>query len=282
MHNAVYRALGLDWRYDLADRETEADAWEFIAAREWLALNVTTPWKRLAIQSTSRPSRAAIAAFGANVLVNWDGAVYADNTDGAGCVAYLRRCGVVLEGARVVVCGTGPTALAIMHACAGAGAGHIALMGRDVARCAEALASYRDRIGGWPSRAASWEADFHEDRIGEARLVSCAYDDAEARELLRAARVIVDATPLGMVAGDPAPFDTSALVAGQMVLDVVYGHGVSRLVSAARAAGCDAYDGKGMLVAQAVETVRDIARITGAFDIPSDLDLFDVMAEAAG
>ena len=54
------------------------------------------------------------------------------------------------------------------------------------------------------------------------------------------------------------------------------------LVAAARATGCQVHDGAGMLVAQAVETIKDIAAITGVFAIPAHLDLFAIMAEAAG
>ena len=61
---------------------------------------------------------SATLAHGANVLVNKDGALIAYNTDGQGCVAYLERAGVDFRGASVVVCGTGPTSLSILHAVA--------------------------------------------------------------------------------------------------------------------------------------------------------------------
>lgn len=268
MHNAAYRALGLDWEYGFMDCETEADAWEFLTARQWLALNITMPWKRLAIQTTHRHSVPARMATGANVLVNWDGEIDADNTDGKGCVTYLRRCGVTFEDARVVVCGTGPTSLSIMHACVSAGASHVALLGRDGMRCADAVEHYHENLWDQPACAAE--------------LVPCAYADAAARDALAQADVIVDATSLGMNEGDPAPFDTTLLTPEQVVFDVVYGHGTTQLIADARAAGCSAYDGSGMLVAQAVETVVDIAQVTGLFEIPAELDLFAVMADAAG
>lgn len=267
MHNAAYRALGLDWEYGFADIETEADAWEFFVARNWRCVNVTMPWKRLAIQAARHISVPARLATGANVLINHDGVVHADNTDGKGCVAYLQRSGVDFDGAQVVVCGTGPTSLAIMHACACAGAESVALLGRDGERSAKAVEDYRERLWDQPN-------------VGDVS--GWAYADPAAQELLARARLIVDATPLGMKAGDPAPFDTALLSAGQAVFDVVYGHGTTKLLADAQAAGCKTYDGRGMLVAQAVETVVDIATVTGAFDIPDSLDLFQIMADAAG
>ena len=85
-----------------------------------------------------------------------------------------------------------------------------------------------------------------------------------------------------MKAGDPAPFDTALLSAGQTVFDVVYGHGETALARAARAAGCTFLDGAGMLVGQAVVTVGILRDIAGeeALDIPED-ELFRLMAQAA-
>ena len=265
MHNAAYKALGLKWEYGFADCESEVAARVFLNVRNWRALNVTMPWKPLAFELADERSVATQLAQGANVLVNWGGRVHADNTDGKGCVSYLRRCGVSFEGAHVVVCGTGPTSLAIMHACAEAGAGHVTLLGRDAGKARQALEAYRGRMA---------------DASAGPDLAAGAY--RENRSAIACASIIVDATPLGMQPGDPAPFDVGSLSAGQTVLDVVYGHGETALVAAARATGCHVHDGSGMLVAQAVETLKDIAAITGAFTVPAHMDLFAIMAEAAG
>ncbi len=95
---------------------------------------------------------------------------------------------------------------------------------------------------------------------------------ATSRQAIAGADIIIDATPLGMKAGDPAPFDTALLSANQTVFDVVYGHGETALARAARAAGCRFFDGAGMLVGQAVVTVGILRDITGeaALDIPED------------
>lgn len=262
MHNAAYRALGLDWEYGFADCASEGEARAFLARRDWVGLNITMPWKPLALGAATRASEAARLAGGANVLVRRGEELLADNTDGAGCVAYLRRRGVEFDGARAVVCGTGPTSLSIMHAVAAAGAARVVLLGRDAGKAERALAAYRGQCG------------------GATELVAGAY--SQRSDDIEAADVILDATPLGMKPGDPAPFDTALLSPRQAVFDVVYGHGETALLAAARAAGCAAYDGSGMLVAQAVETVRDLVTW---LDVPVDLesaDLFVTMSAAAG
>lgn len=261
MHNAAYRALGLGWEYGFADCPAEDDAREFLARRDWLALNITMPWKPVAFEVAAWRSEAARLASGANVLVRRGDELLADNTDGKGCVAYLRRCGVAFEGARVVVCGTGPTSLAIMHAAVNGGASRVTLLSRDEAKAACALEGYCSLAGGSSVTAGSYES---------------------SARAIEEADVVLDATPLGMKPGDPAPFDVALLSAGQTVFDVVYAHGETALLAAARVAGCATFDGSGMLVAQAVETVRDIV---DWLDIPVDLesvDLFSVMSDAAG
>ena len=264
MHNAAYRALGIDWDYALADCETESEAQGFLENGDWSACNVTMPYKPLALRAADQATSAARIAGGANVLVRGaDGMLHADNTDGVGCVSYLQRCGVRFDGAHAAVCGTGPTAVSIMHALVDAGVCGVALLSRDAKRAEDALARCAGEMG---------------ESSGRAR--ACAYGDAQ--EIVRAADVVVDATPLGMHEGDPAPFDTAWLSSGQVVFDVVYGHGLTALMQAARESGCRAFDGAGMLVAQAVETVRDIAEITGAFSIPADVDVFAIMAQVAG
>ena len=118
MYNAVYERLGLPWRYDLADCATEAEAQSFVDARDFLSINITTPYKPLAYQAATAKAATAKLAQGANVLVKKGNALIGFNTDGQGCVSYLERTGFSFAGKRVAVCGTGPTALSILHACA--------------------------------------------------------------------------------------------------------------------------------------------------------------------
>ena len=265
MHNAAYRALGLNWEYGFADCSTEGEARAFLAQRDWLALNITMPWKPLAYEAATWCSAEACLACGANVLARRGDELLADNTDGKGCIAYLKRCGVQFEGARVVVCGTGPTSLAIMHAAVRAGAEQVALLGRDEAKAARALGGYRERAAEAGRQAAVVAGSY----ASEARVIE-------------QADIILDATPLGMKPGDPAPFDVSLLSSTQAVFDVVYGHGETALVAAAHAAGCATFDGAGMLVAQAVETVRDLVDWLDVPVDPDSHDLFSIMADAAG
>lgn len=268
MHQAAYEALGLPWAYGFMDCATDAEAKAFLQGQRWRGLNITMPYKPAALAHATTASTAALLAQGANVLVRTAGGIFADNTDGRGCIAYLRRCGASFEDAIVAVCGTGPTSMAIMESAAQAGAREVFLLSRDEARARQSVAAYGERL-----EEAGRERP-------AARVVGASYDQAKAA--LERAAVIVDATPLGMAPGDPAPFDTSVLHSGQFVFDVVYGHGATALLSQAAAADCVAVNGEGMLVAQAVETVYDFVELLQVPVDPYRCDLFSIMAQAAG
>ena len=285
MYNAVYGRLGLPWRYELADLACEDEARAFLAARDFLSVNITTPYKPHAFEAATHKAASAKLARGANLLVKHGEALLAYNTDGQGCVAFLERMGFDFAGASVAVCGTGPTALAILHACAVAGAREVVLVGRDRERAQSVLQDYVDEFGRLSSAAIDLPAASEHHRSFREAYDATAFkfgSYATSTQAISAADLVVNATPLGMQAGDPAPFDGALFQPGQRAFDVVYGHGETAFAAGARAAGCTVSDGAGMLVAQAVASVRTVCDIAGV-DVDLDaIDLFEVMAEAAG
>ncbi len=285
MYNAVYERLGLPWRYELADLASEDEARAFLAAGDFLSVNITTPYKPLAFEAAAHTAASAKLAQGANVLVRKKDALIGFNTDGQGCVAYLERTGFSFAGKRVAVCGTGPTALSILHASAVAGADVCLLVGRDKERTRGVLEGYVERFGLLANATIDLPA-----ASPHHRSFRTAYERptfkfgsyATSSKALGSADLVVNATPLGMCADDPAPFDTSLLRPGQTVFDAVYGHGETALVRGAREAGCTAFDGAGMLVGQAVATVGIVCDLAEVEVSASHDELFSLMAEAAG
>lgn len=285
MYNAVYEKMGLNWTYGFMDCEKTAEAEAFLAAREFLSINITTPYKPQAYAAADVRAASAQLAKGANVLVNKGGVLIGYNVDGEGCVGYLERQGVKFNEARVAVCGTGPTALAILHAAVQAGAAEVVLLSRNKDRSRAVLEEYAETYRVLAGTAVALPSA-KEGRLGfreayeHVNLRFGSYDTS--RQAIAAADVIIDATTLGMHEGDPAPFDTGLLSSRQTVFDVVYGHGPTALVTAAREAGCAACDGAGMLVAQAVATVGIVCDIAEVPLMLSFNELFDTMALAAG
>ena len=287
MYNAVFERAGLDWTYGFMDLPEKAEAERFLSERAFLAINITTPYKPEAFEAADAKAASAQLAHGANVLVKKDDTLIGYNTDGQGCVAYLEREGVDFRNKRVAVCGTGPTSLSILNAVAQAGPAEVLLLGRQVERAHDVLRTYVDELGALVDRTVNMPAfQPHHLSIAEVyKQVDFKYGSYDtSRQALAAADIILDATPLGMNEGDPAPFDTALLRQNHpVVFDVVYGHGTTALVAAARDAGCTAFDGAGMLVGQAVVTVDILRDITGeeALDFSHE-ELFELMAKAAG
>jgi shikimate dehydrogenase len=228
IHNAAYRALGLDWRYVAFPVPPGAvpAALAGVRALGIEGLSVTMPHKGAAAAAVDRLSADA-AALGAVNSVHRDGdLLVGDNTDGGGFVDSLLAEGVDPAGRRCVVLGAGGAARAVIRALARAGADEVVVINRDARRAAiaAALAGPQGRVG-----------------------------DASA---LEDADLLVQATPVGMgddaaLAIDPAPLPAHAVVA-----DLVYHPRRTPLLGAAEDRGLRTVGGIGMLVHQAARQLE--------------------------
>lgn len=284
MYNALYPKLGLDWEYGFMDLPDKEEARHFIEARDYLSINITTPFKPLAYECADYKAASAQLARGANLLVVRDGNLIAYNTDGQGCVSFLEHENVVFADRKVAVCGTGPTSLSILIAAVQAGASEVLLLGRDKSRAQAEISKSLDTY----EHLASTAIDMPSPTDGHPSFVE-AYERADFKfgsygtstQAIAAADIIIDATPLGMKEGDPAPFDVSLLHAGQVVLDTVYGHGETALVRGAQEAGAQVFSGAGMLVGQAVVSATIVCEVS---DVELDMsydEMFSLMTGAA-
>lgn len=239
MHNAMFCAAGVDWHYIAIECPCEEDALaqiERLREGELDGINITMPYKKLAMSQADVVDASARAAGGANVLARYpDGRLHAFNTDGLGAVdAVSAAHGVPVEGLKACVCGTGPTSCSIACALVAKGATSVILFSRNAQRAQDAVEHIASCLDEGDSRA----------------LHAASYD--EAVELVPGCDVFIDATPRGMSADDESIVGTALFHSGQTVLDVVYAHGVTRLVAGARESGAQAIDGGEMLVGQAL------------------------------
>lgn len=285
MYNALYGSLGLDWRYGLLDLGTSAEADAFLAQRDWLSVNITMPYKPNAYAACDVTAASAKLTRGVNMVMNRNGVLVGLNTDGVGCIRHIEREGYSFHGKHVVVCGTGPTSLAMVLAAAQAGADRIVLLSRRKERSQRVLAAFVHEFG----HLAYATLDLEPDREGQ-RSFRRAYEETDflfgsyrtSTTAIASADIVIDATPLGMQPHDPPPFPRNLLGAQELVYDVVYNHGDTALMCNARDAGCAVLDGRGMLVAQAAENATALLQMEGIGNIPSWDRMFSIMAEAAG
>ena len=226
IHNAAFVARGLDWVFVAFDvREGQAErALDAMRALGIRGLSVTMPHKTAVAAAVDELTDSARELRAVNCVVNRDGWLVGDNTDGAGFIDGFRHdTGADPAGQRCGVVGGGGAARAVARALAMAGAAEVVVVNRnsEAAGIAASLAGANGRVG--------------------------TIDD------LRGCTVIVNATPLGMAGAHEAevPVSPDRLRPGQVVIDLVYNPLETRWLAAARAKGVAAHNGLSMLVFQA-------------------------------
>ena len=225
--NAALRAAGIPLTYETVDvprsalRRTLNDLHIARAAG-----NVTIPYKEEVAGSCERLSATARATGAVNTFWNAvDGVRVGDNTDVDGfraAVARLLGGGAPPADAQIALLGAGGAASAVLHALEGWQRAQVRVYSRTRERAEQLVRRFKL----------------------SARVVASA-DDA-----VRDASLVVNATPIGRRADDPAPFPANALAENAAVLDLTYGMNETALVRDARALGHPAMDGLLMLVEQ--------------------------------
>ena len=128
----IHEALG-GYPYELKELPCEAAARAFFAARSFRAVNVTIPYKALALEACDEVSEEARAIGAVNTVVNRGGRLFGYNTDFDGFRLLVRRRGVSLAGKTVLILGTGATQRTVRAVCA---AGALRLAQRKARRAA--------------------------------------------------------------------------------------------------------------------------------------------------
>jgi shikimate dehydrogenase len=230
LHNAAYRALGLDWVYvafEVPDGEAPA-ALDAVRAYGLVGLSVTMPHKTAAAEHCAELTPAAAALRSVNTVTPLgDGRLAGDSTDGAGFLCSLTDAGVDASGTTALVLGAGGAARAVALARAAAGA-RVTVSARraSAAETAAALAG---------AAAVAWD--------GRA-------------DAARSADLVVNATPIGMAGDDALPLPADVVGAEQVAADLVYEPRTTPWLTAARARGAHTVGGLGMLVHQAALQVE--------------------------
>jgi shikimate dehydrogenase len=186
---------------------------------------ITMPHKVSVIAFLDEASTAVKVAGSCNaVRRDAEGRLIGDMFDGAGFVRGVSHHGRLLVGRRVLIVGSGGVGSAIAASSAAAGAAEIALYAVSQAAM-EALAgrltqNYR------------------------TLRVTTGSNDPEGFD------VVINATPLGMKAGDPMPLDVARLAPSTYVGEVVMKQETTAFLAAARARGCEVQIGIDMLFEQ--------------------------------
>ena len=124
MEEAAFAAKGLNFRYLTVKVEKDdlEAAMNGVKAFQMKGINLTIPHKVNVLKYLDELSEAAQIIGAVNMVVNRDGKLWGENTDGKGFLISLKNEGVSVEDKRIVILGAGGAAKAIGVECALAGA----------------------------------------------------------------------------------------------------------------------------------------------------------------
>jgi shikimate dehydrogenase len=248
MHNAAYKALGMDnWQYDksaIPPDVLKSSIKQFMM-HGYVGLNVTIPFKQEVLQYT-RPDAIASAVGAANTLILPRNT--STNTDVAGFMNDLAAHDVDVKGMNVVLMGAGGAARAALYGLVHAGA-RVAVVNRTPANAQKMI----QQVGVFAMTMSQKDASTW------------------------GANLVVNATSVGMSPIiDRSPWkDSLPLPENAIVYDMVYVPAKTKLMLQAEAQGLRAIGGLGMLVRQGAAAFE----IWTERDAPIDV-MFDALKQA--
>jgi len=229
MHNALYDAMDLNWRYMALPVHPAriAEAVAGIRALGLAGVNVTIPHKETAMPHLDELTPAARAIGAVNTIIAEGDRLIGDNTDVSGFLKALDQAGVPLAGRQALILGAGGAARAAAWG----------LLTRDT----QVLLLTRT-----PARAHRLAEDMRQSVAGAHIAV--------AAQTPRSVDLVVNCTPVGMPPQDsqsPLPAGLT-LNAKTAVMDMIYRPLETMLLRQAREAGAICVSGLDMLVYQGV------------------------------
>jgi shikimate dehydrogenase len=231
IQNAAWRAIGADI-VNVAFRVASSDLAEAVQgarALGLLGLMVTIPHKERVLELCDELDVTAQLMGAANLLhFRADGKTVGYSSDGWAAVKSLKEEGVEVRGARIAILGGGGAARSLALTFANAGAASIRVLNRTVERAQKIV----DEVGAFDIQAQA-----------------TSLDEETLREVLPQTNLLVNATPIGMhPRREESPLPSRVLDAHLAVYDIVYNPLETQLLKEARAMGCKAVDGLGMLI----------------------------------
>ncbi len=257
MQNAGIAALGLDWRYLAFDVHPD-DLRTAIAgakAMKFIGLNLTVPHKLLAMEMVEALDETAKTWGAVNTirfearnekgewqpLAEFGGGIPREvrakgfNTDADAITRSLKEdLDVKLAGAKVLVLGAGGAGRTAALKLASENVAELHLVNRTLEKAEELAAEVRARFAKVKVSA------------GYPKVGGVALD------------LLLNATSLGLKPGDASPLDERKFAVGRAraVYDMIYRPAETELLKAAKAAGCRAANGLGMLLHQGARALE--------------------------
>lgn len=240
IQEAAFKDMGLHlWRFltiDVDQGKLE-DAIKGLKAFKMRGINCTIPHKIKVLEYLDELSESARLIGAVNTIVNTDGRLFGENTDGKGFMESLRQNGVDPQGKKIVMLGAGGAARAIGVELSLAGAGSITVVNRPEDKAlGDSLMKLLARICK-ESAYVNWDSTF---------AVPADTD------------ILINATSIGLYPNvDEMPnIDVDTILPSMFVQDVIPNPAVTPFLRAAEARGARWNTGTGMLINQAAINIE--------------------------
>ena len=232
MHNAGYRALGLDYVY-VPFRPPSGrlrDALRAMKALGIVGANVTIPFKEKAVGHCDRVTETVDVVGAVNTLYfDRRGHLVGENTDAIGFASAVGADGFRIRGKRVLVIGAGGAARAVVYSLMSFGASDVVIANRTVSKASKLARLFRSHVG----------------KIHPATLeVLDDFDFLETRQL------VVNCTSVGLGGKDFLDYDVESTPEDCIHFDLVYAEAPTAFLRMAADSGRPTIDGRHMLVHQ--------------------------------
>lgn len=233
VEEAAYQAAGLNYRYLTIEVKPEdlQTAMDSVKAFGMKGINLTMPHKVAVIPMLDRLSDAAKIIGAVNTVVNENGILFGENTDGKGFIRALGENGESVKGKTVTILGAGGAARAIAVECALNGAAKIFIINRNPVRGQE-LADIISQNTAASSSFLAWDS---------------------ALSVPSGTEILINATSIGFSPNisDRPDINYQSITPSMIVCDVVFSPADTEFLKSARKAGAKTVNGLGMLADQA-------------------------------
>lgn len=239
IQDAAFQALGLErWHFLTldVDKDKLGDAINGLKAFKMRGINCTIPHKIAVMQYLDEISESAKIIGAVNTIVNDNGRLFGENTDGKGFMMSLESNNIDVKGKKAVVLGAGGASRAICVEMGLAGASEITIVNRSRPLAEELLNILRTNTKA--------EADFVEWK--DTYVIPA---DTE---------IVINATSVGLYpnVNDIPNIDLDSITPAMFVQDVIPNPTETALIKEMRRRGIRCATGAGMLINQAALNIE--------------------------
>ncbi|MBA1434554.1 shikimate dehydrogenase [Bombilactobacillus bombi] len=242
IHNTSFKKLdipGIYLKFDIIP-EHLTNAIAAIKALNIKGVNLSMPLKTAVIPFLDELTPTAQQLNCVNTIINQDGYLKGDTTDGRGLISSLNYNGIQVQNKTITVLGAGGAGRAIIAALNNQQAAKINVFKRKNS----SFLTRQQQLESWSPNIAV--IDYQ--------------DELALKESLEQSQIIINTTSLGMKPDKHLPISLTALKQlrpQQVVIDIIYSPICTPLLQIAQQQGCHTFNGIGMLVHQAAQSFEE-------------------------